>query len=121
MILVRPSEASSENGSSNDIEMYSQGSPLRGEIIGKSIVVVEHPKTVSGKNIENLTSLLSRDPLLFIVVSKVTQVVGGLQMVATALISIRDIPGGSIEYESEKGVIDESIAVLSWKVHFCGL
>ena len=41
-------------------------------------------------------------------------------MVETALISIRDIPGGSIEYESEKGVIGESIAVLSWKGHFCG-
>ena len=56
---------------------------------------------------------------MFIVVSKVTQVLGGLQMVVTVLRSGRDSAGGSIEYEREKGVSGESIAVVSWKGHFC--
>ena len=50
---------------------------------------------------------------LFIVVSKVTQVLGGIIMVATALMSVIDRAGGSIEYDSKKEVNGESIVVLS--------
>ena len=58
-------------------------------------------------------------PLLFIVVSKVTQVMGGLQIVATSSSSGRDSTGSSIEYDSKKEVSGESIVVISWKGHFC--
>ena len=41
-------------------------------------------------------------------------------MVEMELMSDRDRKGGSIEYDSDKEVIGESIVVLSWKGHFTG-
>ena len=61
----------------------------------------------------------ARSPL-YIFVSKVTQVLVGLQMVATALRGGRDSAGGSIECESEKEVSGGSIVALSWKGNFGG-
>ena len=58
---------------------------------------------------------------LFIVVSKVTQVLGGILMVVTALRSGRDSAGGSIEYDSKKELSGGSIMVLYWKGYFCGM
>ena len=55
-----------------------------------------------------------------IVVSKVTQVLGGLLIVSTSFRSGADISVGSIEYESEKEVSGESTVVVSWKGHFDG-
>ena len=82
--------------------MESRGSPSRGDRICEFIVIEQHPKSVGGKNIEDLTFFTEARPHLFIVVSNVTQVLGGLRMVATALRIIRDSAGGSIDYESEK-------------------
>ena len=57
---------------------------------------------------------------MLIVVYKVTQVMGDIQMMSTEFKSGRDSSCGSIEYESNKEVSGESIVVLSWKGHFFG-
>ena len=54
-ILVRQTEAYSENFSATDIEVDSRGSPLRGYSIGDSIVIAQHSKIVGGKNVEKST------------------------------------------------------------------
>ena len=55
---------------------------------------------------------------LFIAVSRVIQVLGGLQMVEMSFRSGRDVACGSVECDSEKEVGGESIVVLSSKGHF---
>ena len=57
-------------------------------------------------------------PPLFIVVSKVTHVRVGLRIGATAFSSGNYSTGASIEYDIEKEVSSESIAVLSREGHF---
>ena len=41
-------------------------------------------------------------------------------MISTALSSVKDKVGVSIEFDSEKEVSGESIVVLSWKGHYGG-
>ena len=112
-MLVRPPEASSDNGSATEREVDSWWSPSRGDSIGESIFIVQNLKIAGDKNVEKSTFFADARPPLFIVVFKVTQVLGGLQMVATVSRSGRDSAGGSIECESEKEVSGESIVVLS--------
>ena len=57
-------------------------------------------------------------PPLFIIVSRLTYVRVGLKMEITGFSSGRYSTGDSIEYDNEKEVSSESIAVLSWKGHF---
>ena len=76
-MLVMPSEAYLDNVSATDIEVDSRGLSLRGDSIGESIVIVQHPKTVGGKYVEK-SFFFKTDarPHLFIVVYKLTQVWG---------------------------------------------
>ena len=53
-------------------------SPSRGVSIGESIVIIQHPKIVGGENVEKLAFFTDARPPLFIVVSKVSQVLGGI-------------------------------------------
>ena len=78
MMSVRLPDTLSDKGSSTESEVDSRVSPSRVGSIGESIVIIQHPKMVSGKNVEKLTFLTDARPPLFIVVSKVTQVLGGL-------------------------------------------
>ena len=89
---------------------------MRGDSIGEPIAIAQHPKFVGGKKRQK-TEFVFTDacPPFFIVISKVTQVLGGLRMAATASRSGRDSAGGSLECVREKEVIGESIVVLSYK------
>ena len=73
---VRPPEVSSDNDSAADSGVDLQGSPSQDDSIGESISIAEHPKIIGGKNVEKLTLFTDVRPPLFIVVSKVTQVLG---------------------------------------------
>ena len=90
----KASKGISDNFSVTEIEVDSLGSPSIGDSIGKSIAIVQHPKNVGGKNVKN--NLTDLRPPLFIVVFKVTQVLGGLRMLVTVFRSVRDSSGGSI-------------------------
>ena len=85
-----------ENDSATESEVDSRGSQSRGNSIGESIFIAQHPKIVGGKNVEKRYFFTDACPPLFIVVSKVTQVLGCLRIVEMVLISGRDNSGGSI-------------------------
>ena len=91
---VRAPEASLDNDSATESDVDSQGPPSRGDSMGESIVITHHPKMVGGENVKKLTFFTDVRPLLCIFVSKVTQVLCGLQMVETSLRSGRDSAGG---------------------------
>ena len=78
MMSVRLPEAFLNKGSSTESEVDSRVSPSQVGNIGDSIVIIQHPKIVSFKNVEKLTFFTDARLPLFIVVSKVTQVLGGL-------------------------------------------
>ena len=58
--------------------MDSQGPPLRGYIVGESIVIAQYPKFVGGDNVKNQNYFTNARPPLFIVASKIIQVLGDI-------------------------------------------